>query len=93
MEADQRTISDVNIRPELIGLESLLSPFVQCNSAQRADMFSSNIGQAVVLYGSEMPRIGSGYEQMFGDYTFDKTKREYDAQLFDVIPKFEVGYG
>jgi DNA-directed RNA polymerase beta subunit len=93
MGKDIRTISDCNVRPEILGLELLLSPFTQFNSSQRSNMFSSNISQALVIDGCEPPRIGSGYEQMFGDYSFDTTKRKSDGQLFDVIPKFEVGFG
>jgi hypothetical protein len=93
MNTDPRAVADVNVRPEIIGMEALLTPFPQFISSQRADMFSSNISQALVTDGCEMPRIGSGYEQMVGDYSFDTTKRTSQGQLYDVIPKFEVGYG
>jgi hypothetical protein len=90
--ADPRSIADTNIKPEVIGLENLLSPLCQFNSSQRADMFSSNISQALVVDGCEPPRLGSGFEQMIGDYYFDPTRRKSEAQLIDVIPKFEIGF-
>jgi DNA-directed RNA polymerase beta subunit len=92
-EESNLSVADTTMRQELVGMENLLSPFTQFNSSQRADMFSSNIAQALVIDGCEPPRIGSGYEQMFGDFSFNTTERKSDAQLLDVIPKFEVGFG
>ncbi len=90
---DHRTVADTNVRPELVGTEALLMPFIQNVSSQRANMFASNIAQALVLHGCEAPRIGSGYEQMIGDYSFDTSSRKHEGQLIDVIPKFEPGVG
>lgn len=93
METDVRTVADTTVRPELIGTEALLMPFIQHVSSQRANMFASNIAQALVLNGCEPARIGSGYEQMFGKYTFNASRRKHDGQLIDIIPKFEPGIG
>jgi DNA-directed RNA polymerase beta subunit len=85
--------SDMNIRPELLGLEVMLCPMPQHISSQRSAMFASNITQALVLDGNEPPQIGTGYEKKFMDFDFNTTKRKNDIQIIDIIPKFKPHFG
>ena len=63
------------VRPEYLGLEATLCPFLQFISTQRGSMFAANIAQALVVNGAEFPRIFTGWEKQFGEYEFNTTKR------------------
>ena len=86
-------ISDMTVRPELVGLETLLIPFLQYTSTQRGTMFCSNVTQALLIDGREQPRVFTGWENLIGEYEFDHQKREDDAFIVAVIPKFEIDIG
>lgn len=86
-------VSDMNVRPELIGLEATLVPFLQFISTQRSNMFGANIAQALVVDGAEFPQIFTGWEKQFGEYEFNATKRDHDCQILAVIPKFKSHIG
>ena len=73
---------------EAVGLEALLCPFLEKNTGQRVMMFASHIWQALVVEGCSYPRISTGYEQQFMEYSINKSLRETDALLFEVVPKF-----
>ncbi len=73
---------------ELVGLELLLSPFPQFITAQRSTMFSSQIWQAENIFGAEKPRIMTGYENNFSEYSFTGSPRKGDAMIFASVPKF-----
>lgn len=85
--------SDMNVRPELLGITTLLAPFAQFTSSQRLVMFSNNLPQALVVNGCEPPRIMTGWEPIFAKYEFDKTVRDQNVEIISVIPKFQVGRG
>lgn len=76
------------IDPRLIGHEATLSSFAANNSSPRADMWSSHIKQTLVVKGTEFPKIYSGWEQNHGEYIFSKSRRNQDAQVLAVIPKY-----
>lgn len=82
--------SDLNIRPELLGLQTMISPFPQFTSSQRLMMLASHSGQMVNIHGAEVPKISSGYEPKFGKYEFETSSREQDMQIIQIIPKFRV---
>lgn len=81
-----RLASDMRVRPEVIGLQSLLMPFVQNVSAQRGVMWASNSNQAMVTHGNEPPLVMTGWEPQIGEYEYDPTVRKQEIQILDVIP-------
>ncbi len=80
--------SDLAIRPEFVGVSTLLSPFFQHCASQRLMMFASHITQSLVLDGSEPPRIGTGYEPIVGKYEFSTCRVDQDSLVLLRIPKF-----
>lgn len=80
--------SDLLVRPEYLGLQSLLSPFVQHSSAQRSMMFSSHAAQSMVIKGAEQPRIMTGYEYPIGKEELTKCRIDQDMTILKIIPKF-----
>jgi len=86
-------IGDALIRHEVLGMELLLCPFAQHVSAQRAAMFAANLPQAVIVNGCEAPRISTGYENKFRDYSFNNMRRENDARIIDIVPQFALHTG
>ena len=79
---------DLVVRPEYLGMQTLLSPFAQHSSAQRLLMFGSHSAQSMVIEGSEQPRCMTGYENMVGQYEFSKNRIDQDIVIRKVIPKF-----
>lgn len=71
---------------ELMGVLSL-SSFDGFNSASRKQMFSSHIGQALVIKGSTERRIQTGMEREYGKYTF-ASKFPTDAIIVRVIERY-----
>lgn len=71
---------------ELMGVLSL-SSFDGFNSASRKQMFSSHIGQALVINGSTIRRIQTGMEREYGKYTF-APKFPVDAEVIRVIERY-----
>lgn len=61
-----------------------LSPFDGNNSASRKQMFSSHIGQSLVIEGSTERGIQTGMEREYGKYTFS-IKMPVDAQIIKII--------
>lgn len=82
--------SDLSMRPEYLGAQGLLGPYIQYCSSQRNTMFSSNLAQALIIDGCEHPFISTGYESIFGKYEFDNASREQDAIIIAIIPKFKM---
>lgn len=72
----------------MLGLTPVLSPFSQHTSASRLEMFSKHLSQALVIKGSEFPRLFTGYEHEFGNYTFDRFVLDQDVSVHKIIPKF-----
>ena len=83
--------SDLLCRPEYLGLQSLLSPFIQHCSAQRSMMWGSHSSQALVVDSSEQPRCMTGYEEMVGkEELTEGSQVEHDMVIQRVIPKFNI---
>lgn len=76
---------------ELLGLHGT-DPFYGTTHAARGAMYTSQIGQAPVVEGSEPPRILTGLELRLGEHVFD-IKMPTDAVVLQVIRKYPVGYG
>lgn len=76
---------------QAVGLEALLCPFLEKNTGQRSMMFASHIWQSVVTDGVEFPRIATGYEQQFMEYSLNRAKLDHDVLLYEAIPKFVTG--
>jgi hypothetical protein len=84
---------NLTVDPRLIGMEATLVPFAANVSSQRMNMFSSNIVQAMIINGREQPRISTGFESQFIDYTFNPTRRNQDIRVLAVIPKYQTNVG
>ena len=80
--------SDLRVRPEFIGMQSMNSPFAQHTASQRLMMFSSHSAQALTIDGAEMPRVFTGYEKQIGAEEFTKCRVDQDMIIRRVIPKF-----
>lgn len=79
----------VHVDFRFLGLEMLLCPFPLNNSGPRSDMFAKQLTQIQMLAGAEMPKIFTGYEHIIGQYEFDTTERDQDAEILAVIPKYK----
>ena len=75
-----------DISPQLVAAAGL-NPFILHNSAARAVMFTSHIGQALVIDGIEPRRIITGIESEYGKYTF-KIEMPVNAQIIEVIDRY-----
>ena len=80
--------SDLLVRPEFLGLQMLMSPFMQNCSCQRSTMFGSHSAQAMVIDGADMPRVMTGFEKQVGQAEFTKCRLDQDIIVRRVIPKF-----
>lgn len=76
------------IRPEQLGTEMLLAPAPHTISAARVTMDASQTPQAVVLNNGELPQWFTGYEEIFGRYTFGTAGIKEKGTIVAVIPKF-----
>ena len=85
---DTTLLSDWLTRPEYLGLQSLLSPFIQHSSAQRSMMFASHAAQSMVIDGAEQARVMTGYEKLVGNEEITKCRVTQDIIIRRVIPKF-----
>lgn len=80
--------SDLNVPLELMGIPAFLSPMLHKVSTGRATMFSAHAAQAMVIDGAETPLISSGLEPKVGEYEFNKSARDQDVQIKELVPKF-----
>jgi hypothetical protein len=71
---------------ELMGVLSL-SSFDAHNSASRKQMFSSHIGQTLVIKGATRRRIQTGMEQEYGKYTFN-VKAPANITVLKVVHRY-----
>ncbi len=76
---------------ELLNICSM-NPLDAHISSSRKQMFSSHLGQCLVLNGSTVKRLQSGAEREFGKYTFS-TKIPVDCQVLKVIPRYKLIHG
>ncbi len=74
------------LHPELMSICSI-SPFEAYNSSPRKQMFSSQLGQTLVVKGATERRIQSGMEASFGKHTFN-IKAPCDMEVIKVIEKY-----
>lgn len=67
----------------------LNQPFTFTNSANRKMMFDSQFEQKIGLYNPEVPKLSTGYDIMFGEYTssFIESKSKY--KILDKIVKYK----
>jgi hypothetical protein len=77
--------------PELMNVCGL-NPWDGHNSAARKQMFSSHVGQCLVIKGSTERRCQSGTEREFGKYTFS-TKVPVDCEVIKVIDRYRETFG
>lgn len=73
----------------LLGVNGLNS-YKGNNSASREQMFSSHIGQALPILGSDERYIQTGMEMEFGEYTFN-IKMPADATILKIIDRYPSG--
>lgn len=83
----------LNARPELLGLQANLMPFVQFTSSQRSNMWSNNGPQSQIVKGAEMPNISSNYEKEFSRYTFNPTRIDQNGTTLACVPKYRTNIG
>lgn len=71
---------------DLMGVNGL-NPWDGYDSSSRKQMFSSHIGQTLVIKGSTERRCQTGMEREFAKYTFS-VKMPVDAQVIKVIERY-----
>lgn len=81
---------NMRVDPRAIGLTSLLCPGVANISANRLELFAKNIGQTRVPDKPEFPSIFTGYEMLFGDYTFNSAARPNEIKIISIIDKYAM---
>jgi DNA-directed RNA polymerase beta subunit len=69
-----------------------LNPWKGANSASREQMFSSHIGQTLVIKGSTERYCQTGMEREFGKYTWN-VKMPHTGQVRAVIDRYRTSYG
>ena len=62
----------------------------QKNSGSRNHMVTSHLEQMVMLCNPETPRVFTGYEQPYGQYTDSYLKAEAPLRIVDVISRFPL---
>ena len=73
-----------------IGFPSCICPFAQHTSASRLEMLSRHIKQALIVNKPEFPYIFTGYETETGNYTYNESTRDCDAEVLAVVPKYNI---
>lgn len=84
---------NLRVPPQLWGLEMPLMSLGDHVSSQRINMFTTNIAQALIINGAEMPQVASGCEREYMKYTFNPTRFEQDGLVLMTIPKYRVNVG
>lgn len=81
-------LDNTAIPVQYIGTEALTGP-VQRVSAPRITLNSKSASQACTLINPEPPLYFTGFESLFGDYTFDQSPIPHeDVIVLRVIPKY-----
>lgn len=77
-----------------LGTAVSMNSWVANDSSSRIQMFTSHVGQMLVIEGSNVPTFLTGTEREYAKYTF-ATKFEHDSRVLAVLSKFPptVGYG
>ena len=86
-------LDNVSAIPQLLGLETLASPFAAHASAQRLGMLATHIPSSLTLHHSEQPRAFTGFDTKMGQYEFDPTTRDQGITILAIVPKYVPGQG
>lgn len=82
--------------PSQLRLEYLsvngLNPYDGYDSSPRRQMWSSHIGQALVIAGATIRYQQTGFEREYGKYTFG-SRVETDVEILRAIQRYPVGIG
>jgi len=73
---------------QMIGV-GLNMPFENANSAARKNMYASQYQQHVCLIEPEVPHLGTGYENIFGQHASSFVEADRDWQVVARIEKYE----
>lgn len=73
--------------PELLGPNSL-NPYHENTSASRGQMFSTHLGQRLVINGATPRAIQTGMERKYGNFTF-KVEMPATGVILEVIPRYQ----
>ena len=84
---------NLRVPPECIGLEPPMASFVHHTSAQRLNMNTTILGQAMIVDGAEFPIVSSGYEREYLKYTFNATRFNQPSVILKVIPVYRTNRG
>lgn len=68
--------------------KGLMMPFSMCNSGSRKQMFAAQLEQILALYKPELPRVGTGYENSFGDRSSSLIIADKQYVVIHKISKF-----
>jgi hypothetical protein len=79
------------LNAELLAANSF-NPFHENTSAQRGQMYTTHLGQMLVLNGSTPRLIQTGIEREYGKYTF-KVDMPVTGLILDIIPRYQQGAG
>lgn len=77
--------------PELLG-PNALNPYHEHTSSSRGQMFTTHLGQRLVINGSTPRSIQTGVEREFGKYTF-RVEMPCDGLILDVVPFYQQSAG
>ncbi len=83
----QEHVSRLKSKEQLLG-KGLNIPFNATNSGSRKIMDNIHQSHALVLSRGEVPFIGTGYENKFGDYSSSIVKSDRSYTVIAKIPKF-----
>ena len=72
--------------------EELLIPNVNKSSANRINMFCSNIMQAVVLKEGQCPRVFSNFENQIGEISHAYRKLDQDCEVVEIVSRDEQSF-
>lgn len=72
----------------LAGFPLNLSPYGNCNSSPRIEMFAKHFQQYILIDGCEFPEQFTGVEYDYSQYTLNQSKRREDVEIIQVIPRY-----
>lgn len=88
---DSPSFERVNeLDPRLLGAAVGLNPWVANISPSRLQMFTSHLGQMLVVNGATLRQTQSGCEREYGKYVFNRKIRR-ESRIVEMIPRFRSG--
>ena len=78
---------ELESKEQMLG-KGLMQPFVNSNSGSRKIMFGTQLEHSLSLLNPEIPILGTGYENRFGERSSSIIRSESDFIVVDKIPKF-----